>query len=324
MAIESILVTAASGNIGKRLIPLLLSSFPSAKLVLPTSSASRLASYTSNPRISIEEGSITDPQWLEHLCTSHAVNTVFLNVTGTDELFTAMNALDSFQRSGTVKHLVYVSGAGDWTSPAGIQALFERHTAAHVLVKTVVEQKLQYGGFHFTWTVLGPTLFFDNDLRFPNLLKNGYYDIPLGSAGVSRVSCADIALAAVKAIADGGKTLGGKKIALGSLQQYTDVETAGLWSEALGREVRIRAANVEGWESFEVASVALAGKVWGREIALMYRVFAEDGWGMSAEEYAFQVQVLGKEPERYRDWVVELAKGEKDGMESARSCEASG
>ncbi|KAK3617108.1 hypothetical protein LTR56_025514 [Elasticomyces elasticus] len=310
MAVDTILVTAASGNIGTRLIPLLLSTLPSTRLILPTSSAAKLAKYASNSRISIEEGSIKDPYWLGQLFVTHSVSTVFLNLTGTDELFTTMNALDSFQRSGTVKHLVYVSGAGDWTSPAGIKTLITRHTAGHVLMKTIVEQKLQHGGFPFSWTVLGPTLFFDNDLSFPDFLQSSLYDIPLGSKGISRVSCADIALAGVKAVEDRGKTLGGKKITIGSLHKYTDADTAALWSKALGREVHVRPADEEGWEAFEAATVARAGKVWGRDIALMYRVFSEDGWGMTEEEYAFQVQVLGKEPDRYEDGVIQMANGE--------------
>lgn len=66
----------------------------------------------------------------------------------------------------------------------------------HVIVKATIEQKLKYGDYPWTHTVLGPTLFFSNNLRAKeSMLKEDLFDEPLGKAGVSRISVPDIALA---------------------------------------------------------------------------------------------------------------------------------
>lgn len=96
----------------------------------------------------------------------------------------------------------------------------------HVLVKTAVEQMLQLskvfreGGR--TYTVLGPTLFFTNDLRAKETLMGpmGVYGEPIGTTGVSRVDVEDIALAVVK-VAEDPEKWNGKKVMIGSKELYT-------------------------------------------------------------------------------------------------------
>ena len=56
----SILITSASGNIGGPLIELLLEE-KDVRLVLPSSKADKLKRYHDDPRVSVEEGPISDP-----------------------------------------------------------------------------------------------------------------------------------------------------------------------------------------------------------------------------------------------------------------------
>lgn len=306
----TILVTAAGGNIGSLLVPLLTEK--ETKLVLPTSNAARLeATLPSTPNVTIEEGSIKDPQWTEDIIKKHKIDTTFLCLTSPDELIVTLNFFDAAKRAGTVKHLVYVSACGDFVSENGLQTLMKQQSAMHVVVKATIEQKLKYGKLPWTTTILGPTLFFTNDLRTKDsMLADSFFNQPLGKAGLSRVSVPDIALAACNTLLNPDKWAG-KKIMLGSLRCFTGAEIADLWSEVLDREIRME--NDRGrWEDAlsqvkanDFGMGAVMSKAWGRDLRLMLDAFGEYGFGMSEEEHDLQVEVLGKQPDDYVQWVKE-------------------
>ena len=306
------LITAAGGNIGSALVPRLLSS-PSVKLVLPTSNASRLqAKVPSANDVAIKEGSISEPLWLQSILTKHNVDTVFLCLTGTDELLTSLNFFDAMKRAGCVKHLIYLSAYGDFVSDEGVRNVMLTHSAAHVIVKSTLEQKLAYGNYPWTTTVLGPTLFFTNDLRSKtSMLNEGIFDEPLGEKGESRVSTEDIALVVHNLILRGSSYKhAGKKIMIGSLKWYTGFEVASLWSKALGRDIKMMSSDDESLSKFEhhfAQKMGVNGD-WGRDLRLMYETFASSGFGMSNSEYEVQCEVLGKEPEEYDAWVMKTGK----------------
>ena len=317
MAFEhTVLVTAGGGHIGQKLVPKLLSS-NNIKVVLPTSNASRLQSglpSSATPsNAAVEEGSIANPQWIQDIITKHNVDVVFLCLTGTDELMTTLNFLDAMQRAGTVKQLVYLSACGDMLD---FKSAMQACSAAHALVKTTLEQKLAYGRFEWKTTILGPTLFYDNDFRSKkSMLEHGLFDEPLGEIGVSRVSTSDIALAAHNAILNPEKWSAQppKKIMIGSLQKFTGSEIASLWSEAIGKEVKMWPTDDQGLLQLETEFVKKLqgsgrGWEWARDLRLMYEMFIKLGFGMSEEEYAVQVELLGKEAEDYVAWVKETGR----------------
>ena len=320
---KSILITSASGNIGRDLIPLLLATTPkTTTLVLPTSSSTRLSSALppalDTTRLSIVEGAVADPQWLESVCSTHAVSTAFLNLGGQDELFTTLGALDAFARAG-VKHVVYLSCAGEFTTAEGAARWYGEWGSASVAVKMAVEQRLWHAcspsssDYPFKWTVVGPTLFFENDVRTKELLLGeGWMPEPLGEQGVSRVSCKDVARVVARCVEDGGERLGGRKVNVGSLRRYTGREIEGLWSEALGREVRMGKGDGEGLRLYEEhwASVipGTAGRAVGRDLDMMCRGWVKNGYGLSEDEYRFLRAVLGKETDDYGAWVAETGK----------------
>jgi nucleoside-diphosphate-sugar epimerase len=217
---QTVFITAASGHIGSKLIPLLLST-QTTKLILPTTNAARLSSsLPKSDLITVVEGSIQDPQWVESQLRAHNVATVFLCLTGTDELFTTMNIFSALQRTPSMKHIVYLSACGDFLSQSGLHGW----QAAHCIVKGLIELALSELCLKsgFTRTVLGPTLFFDNDVRQKvAILQGGIYPEPLGSKGGSRVSTDDIAEAVKIALLDRGEKWDGKKIMIGSRKKYT-------------------------------------------------------------------------------------------------------
>ena len=306
----TILVTAAGGNIGSILVPELAQQ--EVQLVLPTSNTARLeASLSPAANVSIEEGSIKDPRWVESILKKHRVDTVFLCLTSHDELIVALNFFDAMKRAGTIEHLVYVSACGDFVTGTGLETLMRTQSAMHVIVKATIEQKLKYGDFPWTTTVLGPTLFFTNDLRSKDsMLSESFFDEPLGKAGASRISVPDIALAARNTLLDQTKWAG-KKIMLGSLRCYTGTESAALWSKALGREINMEhdAEHYEvaypQWKRQAFGLDTIMSKAWERDLRLMYEAFGEHGFRMSEAEHQLQVEVLGKQPDDYAQWVQE-------------------
>jgi nucleoside-diphosphate-sugar epimerase len=310
---HTVLITAAGGNIGSALVPHLLST-GKAKLILPTSSASRIQSQlpttASAPNVAIEEGSIKDPFWVQSILSKHQVSTVFLCINGTDELLTSLNFFDAMQRAGCVKHLVFLSACGDFVSEKGVERVFRITNCMHVLVKSSLETKLRFGEFGWKTTVLGPTLFFTNDLRSKKaMLKEGLFDEPHGEAGVSRVSLADIALAAATVILNPEHKHVGKKIQLGSLKTYKGAETTAMWSKAIGKDIRMLPCDDEGLGELEARwrNYGL-GNEWVRDVRLMYEVFGHFEFGMSKGDYKVQCEVLGKEPDDYDSWVMETGK----------------
>jgi hypothetical protein len=143
------LITAAGGNIGSSLVPKLLEH--DFKLVLPTSDATRLrakfVAIVSSDRVAVESGSIKNVQWVQSISTKHMVDIVSLCLTDNDELFATLNLLDAMQRASHKKQLIYPTACGDFVSAKGVEETMRAHTSAHVLVKSIIEQKLVYGAF---------------------------------------------------------------------------------------------------------------------------------------------------------------------------------
>lgn len=104
---HTVLLTAASGNIGQKLIPSLLHNSNSPiKLILPTTNAEKLTHYSAHEHVTVVQGELSDPKWVEDVLRKHKVDTVFLNLWGTDELFVSFGFLDAMRRVGTVGHVV--------------------------------------------------------------------------------------------------------------------------------------------------------------------------------------------------------------------------
>lgn len=169
----------------------------------------------------------------------------------------------------------------------------------------------QKGGF--TYTTLGPTLFFDNDLRSKkSILDSHLFDEPIGSKGVSRVDPADIALGVVKAFEDDGKQWHDQKIMIGSRKAYTNTEIQQIWSKALGKEIKVAQSDEAGLTDFEQHFRKAVGPSWARDMRLMYELFENVGFSMTEDQYKIQVEFLGKEPSSYEEFVEATVKNWKN------------
>jgi hypothetical protein len=97
----------------------------------------------------------------------------------------------------------------------------------------------------------------------------------------------------------------------GSLRRFTGAESAALWSKALGRQIKMEGdpehyeAAYPLWKRQAFGLDVEMSKAWERDLRLMYEGFGEHGFGMSEEEHKLQVEVLGKHPDDYVQWVQE-------------------
>ena len=267
-------------------------------------------------RVNIAHGDIQDPVFVEGAARRYGATAAFVCLTGDNELMLTLNLFDALQRSGSVKHVVYLSGCGDY----GFDVIrsgnaLKRNASGHVVVKYILEAKLRHGipprseEGGFSWTILGPTLFFSNDLRSKKpLLERGFFDEPLGDKGVSRVDTKDIALAAANALEDDGNVWSGKKVMIGSLERYTNKDTEMLWSNALGVEVTSVLSDKEGLDATEENLKQFLSPMWARDLTLMYKYFSQEGFGMTGAEYDEQVALLGKTPSSYEEFVRTTAE----------------
>ena len=98
---------------------------------------------------------------------------------------------------------------------------------------------------------------------------------------------------------------------LGSLSLFTGEKSAALWSKALGHEIRMEhepehyETAYPLWKRQAFGLDDVMSKAWERDLRLMYEAFGEHGFGMSEEEHQLQVEVLGKQPDDYSQWVQE-------------------
>lgn len=315
---RTILVTAASGNIGSKLIPLLLSQNPPPTLVLPTRKAQKLK--TTLPEISkaganviIPEGTVQDPIWFESILRDQHVDTVFLCLTGSDELYSSLNGLDAITRAGTVKTVIFLSIIGDFTSEQGFKETMRTRAYPHLFAKVLVENRLLNADYSFEWTVLGPTLFFTND----NFMKAGIMQkgetSSLSKHGVNKISLSDIALAVWNVAYDTTGAWNRKKIQLGTKQLFDGAETTKLWSEALGKPLKPGYATKEAMTQVELyMRAAYSSSVEGMQMArsrrIVHEYLEEYGMSMTESEYEEQVKLLGKEPDSYELFIKETAQ----------------
>lgn len=315
---KAILITAASGNIGTKLVPLLLSQNPPPKLVLPTRNAEKLR--TAFPSISkaggnvvIPEGTVQDPIWFESTIHDNHVDTVFLCLTGADELYSSLNGLDAITRAGTVKKVIFLSIIGDFTSDQGFKETMRTRAYPHLFAKVLIEQRLLNAEYPFEWTVLGPTLFFTNDnFMKAHIMQKGEIT-SLSKHGVNKISLSDIALAVRNVAYDTSGAWNRKKVQLGTERLFTGAEITRLWSEALGKPLKPGYATKKAMTQVELGMrAAYQSSVEGMQLARSRRIvheYLEDyGMSMTDSEYEEQVKLLGKEPDSYELFVKETAQ----------------
>ncbi|MFO0600552.1 MAG: NmrA family NAD(P)-binding protein [Myxococcaceae bacterium] len=150
--------------------------------------------------------------------------------------------------------------------------------------------------------VLMPSNFFQNDeLLFPEI-RAGRYPQPLGHKGVNRVDCADIGVAAARALTDLSLPAGAWPL-VGPEAALTGPESAATWAKVLGRPMTYE-GDLAQWH------VLMKDRMHEREridFGKSYGLFHRRRVSASPAQIAKCAEILGRSPRSYEDWVRSIA-----------------
>jgi uncharacterized protein YbjT (DUF2867 family) len=212
-----IVVTGATGNIGKALVEQLTSTGAKVRVV------ARDPAKASKSGGEVVKGDLSDPKSLE-AAFKGADELFLLAAAGPDMAKQEKNAIEAAKKAG-VKHVVLLSTAGaDASSPV---KLAQWHAAS--------EQALKDSGLK--WTILQPNYFIQNFFMQAGTIKgDGAFYAPLKQGKVAMVDVRDIAAVAAKALTSGGHE--GKTYYLSGPAALGFDEVAAIFGKRLGKTVK--------------------------------------------------------------------------------------
>jgi uncharacterized protein YbjT (DUF2867 family) len=239
----SILVTGATGTIGSLVVQGLADAGADVKALVRLPSKQRFPAGVTEVI-----GDLTDVSSMRAALAS--VRTLFLlNAVSTDELTQALIALN-LAREARIDRIVYLSviHADKYTD------------VPHFTGKHSVERMLDT--LDMPATILRPAYFMQNERMVQQVIQGyGVYPMPIGSAGVSMVDTRDIADLAVAELRRRDKApapLPRVTLDVVGPDVLTGPSAAGIWSSALGREVKYAGDDVSAFE----VQMASSGPAW--------------------------------------------------------------
>jgi NAD(P)H dehydrogenase (quinone) len=188
-----VVVSGASGDLGKRITRLLVERIPAHDLTLVTRTPEKLAA-TVKPGVTVHAGDYNDPAALE---AAYAGSDVLMLISGlavTKRVPEHRNAINAAKKAG-IKHIVYTSVAG----------IHPRNPTLSASDHIVTEVDLRNSGLSFTalrnqtYAEVFPTI------AVQPVLRSGKWIQIVGNGMLSPVSKRDIALCAVHCLLDPDK-----------------------------------------------------------------------------------------------------------------------
>lgn len=217
---ETIVVTGATGNIGKPIVEGLIKKGCAPRVVVRKREVNETWDKAGVVQV---EANLSDADALA--AAFDGAEKVF-SITPFVENLVEVGAatVEAAKRAG-VRHIVRSSAQGaDVNSPI---ALGRWHGA--------VEKLIEESGLE--WTFVQPASFFQNYLGYADTIKNqNAFYAPLGDGKVSLVDVRDIAAVAVAALTEENRA--GKKYAVTGGESLSNQETAETFSDVLGREIK--------------------------------------------------------------------------------------
>lgn len=281
-----ILVIGATGTIGKSVFEQLSGRGVAARAFARDPEKAR---HVLGPGAEVARGDLSEPGTIEAAMTG--VRKVFLvSSHGPGQAEREGNAVEAAVRSGTVEHVVKISG-GDYMGPDSDVAPGFSHWN--------VERKIAGSGIPYTF--LRPNFFMQNTLRLvaPRVASDDAFALPLGEARISMVDARDVADVGVAALTAEGHE--GKTYVLTGPEALSFGEVAGILSELLGRRATYTAIPLE---SFVAASRERGLPDWmiHHYEELLGKVFAA---GKAAYLTDAVLEVADKEPTSFRQFARE-------------------
>lgn len=269
-----ILVTGATGNVGRELVPLLLEAGQQVRVL--TRDVRKVEHLL--PHVEIAEGDLDRPESLAP--AMRGVSRVYLLAHGAQQA----NALDAAKGAG-VRHIVKMS-----TLQTGVTPILGAGRAHYLL-----EEELRRSGLG--WTFLRPTMFNGNTVWwFAHQIKTtGVVRFPGGSGRVSPIDAYDIAAVAAAALTQEGHE--GQAYALTGPELHTMGELVHVLADVLQSPIQ--------YEDIPVEALVEQMRKGGRPEDLL-AMMEETLTGIRTNRFAMISEdverVTGRRPRTFVEW----------------------
>ncbi|MEI1252494.1 SDR family oxidoreductase [Rhizobium aouanii] len=283
----TILVTGATGNVGRQVVEHLVKRGADVRALVRDPSKAELPAG-----VSVAQGDFLDVESLRNAMSG--VSTLFLlNAVVPDEFTQALVALN-VARSAGIERIVYLS-----VIHADVYVNVP-HFAGKFGVERMIEQ------MSFKATILRPAYFIQNDLMVKDVITGyGAYPMPIGAKGLAMIDVRDIAeIAALELLRreQAAEPLALDRINLVGPETLTGSDIAAIWSDALARPIAYGGDNTEGFEhnlrQFMPAWMAY-------DMRLMGERFLTDGMLPETGDLERLTKLLGRPLRSYRAFASE-------------------
>lgn len=284
----TILVTGATGTIGRHVVEQLVKRGANVRALVRTPAKANLPAG-----VAVAEGDLLDVESLR--AAFSGVSTLFLlNAVVPDEFTQALTALNVAREAG-IERFVYLSVIHS-----------DRYVnVPHFAGKFGVERMMEQMGFKAT--ILRPAYFMNNELMIKDAVTGyGVYPMPIGSKGLAMIDARDIGeIAAIELIRreTSATPLPLERINLVGPDTLTGARAAAIWSEVLGRSIAYGGDDTAGFEKnlrqFMPGWMAF-------DMRVMSERFLTEGMIPEAGDVKRLTDILGRPLRSYRDFVAEI------------------
>ena len=285
----TILVTGATGNIGRQVVEHLVKRSADVRALV------RDRSKASFPEgVSVAQGDFLDVDSLRKAMSG--ISTLFLlNAVVPDEFTQALIALNVARSSG-IERIVYLS-----VIHADVYVNVP-HFAGKFGVERMIEQ------MDFKATILRPAYFIQNDLMIEDAITGyGTYPMPIGAKGLAMIDVRDIAeIAALELLRreQSVEPLALDRINLVGPQTLTGTDIAAIWSDVLARPINYGGDNTEDFEQ----NLKQFLPAWmAYDMRLMGERFFSEGMLPEAGDVERLTALLGRPLRQYRDFASAIS-----------------
>lgn len=284
----TILVTGATGNVGRNVVDQLVSRGAEVRALVRDASKATFAGD-----VDVVEGDLLDVDSLR--AAMSGVSTLFLlNGVVADEFTQALIALN-VAREECIERIVYLSVIHS-----------DRYVnVPHFAGKFGVERMIEALGIHAT--ILRAAYFMDNEITIRDVVTgHGIYPMPIGDKGLAMIDARDIGeIAAIELIRreQASDPLPLTRINLVGPDTLTGAAAAAIWSDVLGRPIVFPGNDTAGFEQ----NLRQFMPSWmAYDMRQMAERFQTDGMLPEAGDVDRLTALLGRPLRTYRDHVAQI------------------